>query len=161
MNIRGNFLNYLAMLKMMSTLTHASRRNFVKDCVPTYSSHFLSMIVRTLRRLSVKPTELKLVWRNIRSRSNALVKLAHPRVSLFRNVGCGFRTMFITDRLQHQGHHMLHLVCLHRRDRQRFRVDSSILWLLPIMTVYAANVDSQVTVLSTVARISHRMHHVL
>src|SRR3989337_4513389 len=139
MNIRGNFLNYLAMLKMMSTLTHASRRNFVKDCVPTYSSHFLSMIVRTLRRLSVKPTELKLVWRNIRSRSNALVKLAHPRVSLFRNVGCGFRTMFITDLLQHQGHLMLHLVGLHHQDNYIVKVDSSIPWPLPKMMVYAVS----------------------
>src|SRR3989337_1911424 len=104
MNIRGNFLNYPAMLKMTSTLTLASRRNSVKDCVLIYSSHLLSLIVRTLRRLSAKPTELKLIWLNTRSRSNALVMLAHPWVSLFRNVECGFRTMFITDLLQHQGH---------------------------------------------------------
>jgi hypothetical protein len=40
-------------------------------------------------------------------------------------------------------------------------VDSPILWLLVPMMIIASSVDSQGTVLSTVARISLRMHHVL
>ena len=36
-----------------------------------------------------------------------------------------------------------------------------MLWLLPIMMVYAASVDSQDTMLSTVVRVSYKMLHVL
>jgi hypothetical protein len=36
-----------------------------------------------------------------------------------------------------------------------------MLWLLSIMMVYAASVDSQGTVFSSVIRVSLRMHHVL
>jgi hypothetical protein len=36
-----------------------------------------------------------------------------------------------------------------------------MLWLLPIMMVYAASVNSQGTLLLTVARVSLRLHHIL
>ena len=69
--------------------------------------------------------------------------------------------MCITNQLQHQGRLMLHLGRLRRQNSYRFWQNSPMLWLLPLMMVYAASVDSQDTVLSTVARISLRAHHVL
>ena len=84
---------------------------------------------QTLQHLSAMLSRLKLVELSTRSRSSVLEMLAHPQVSLLRNVECGFRTMSITNLPQHRGHLMLHLVCLRRQDNLMFKVDSPILWL--------------------------------
>src|ERR1041385_850184 len=80
------------------------------------------------------------------SRSSVLDMLAHLWVGLLRNLKSGSRTIFFPGLLQPQGLPMLPLVCLHRRDNYRFRLDSPILWLLPLMMAYSASVDSQATV---------------
>src|ERR1043165_2594173 len=68
--------------------------------------------------------------------------LAHLRVGLFRKLASGSRTMFFTGLVQRRGCLMLHLVFLHHRDNCRSRL------------------DSQGTLLRTVAQFRLRMHHV-
>src|SRR4051812_46593672 len=68
--------------------------------------------------------------------------LAHLRVGLFRNFDSGSRTMFFTGLLQRRGRLMLHLVFPRHRDNCRSRL------------------NSQGTLLPTVARFRLRMHHV-
>src|SRR3954470_23185183 len=67
--------------------------------------------------------------------------LAHLWVGLFRNFESGSHTMFITGQLQPRDRLMLHLACLNHRDNCRFRL------------------DSQGTLLPTVAWFNLRMHH--
>lgn len=69
--------------------------------------------------------------------------------------------MSITDLLQHQGRLMLHLVCLRHRDSSEFKMTNQLLYLLYLMMAYATSVDNQGTLLSTVTRVSCRMHHIL
>src|ERR1041385_4191492 len=68
--------------------------------------------------------------------------LAHPRGDPLRNFESISHTMSTTDLPQRQGRLMLHLVCLCHRDNCRFRL------------------DSQGTLLPTVARFRLRRHHV-
>ena len=97
---------------------------------------------------------LKLVYRNTRALTGAIVTRAHLRAHPRRSVGYGFPIACTSQLHLLQGSPMLHRVCLpHQLGSRDFQLHHpELLFPLPIM-VCATSVDNQVTVPGTAIRI--------
>ena len=101
----------------------------------------------------------KLVCRNTRALTGAIVTRAHLRARPHRSVRYGSRTACTVQMHLPQGRHMLHLVCLHHHlGSQDFQLHRpKRLFPLPIM-VCATSVANLVTLPRTAIRIRTRIN---